>query len=171
MKCEANGCSAALEPKSLAGSAMGGASPWQVTDIPPGWCVRLTENTEVGTSRLVVLCPVHSAGVVQPAPPPNKPRPRYKVVADERTGVAHCPDLPSLGHFPGPIDDLDDPDGPWADPRLEVARLRSVVEAGVATSNRLAARNIELEGEVARLKAALEEAEAWTDRPPMVTRP
>jgi len=120
MKCEANGCTAALEPKSLPGSAMGGPSPWVVTDIPPGWCVRLVENVDIGSGRLVVLCPVHSAGIV-PAPP-AKPRPRYKVVADERTGVAHCPDLPSLGHFPGPIDEAD---GPWADPHLEAARLRA----------------------------------------------
>lgn len=65
MNCEANGCKASLELKSLPGSAMGGPSPWVVTDIPAGWCVRFVENVDIGSGRLVVLCPAHSAGVVR----------------------------------------------------------------------------------------------------------
>lgn len=65
MNCEANGCTAALTPKPLPGSAMGGPSPWMVTDVPPGWCVRKVENIDIGSGRLVVLCPLHGAGVVR----------------------------------------------------------------------------------------------------------
>lgn len=104
MNCEANGCTAALEPKSLPGSAMGGPSPWVVTDIPPGWCVRFVENVDIGSGRLVVLCPVHSAGIVAAAKA-ERPAPRaMRVVVDEQTGIARCPEMAQLGHFPGPID-------------------------------------------------------------------
>jgi hypothetical protein len=70
MKCEANGCTTpSLERKALPGSAAdvaaGIPTPWVVTDIPAGWCVRMVENTDVTSSRLVVLCPTHAMGVAE----------------------------------------------------------------------------------------------------------
>lgn len=62
MNCESNGCTASLPPRNLP-AKNGEASPWWITEVPPHWCIRYVENDEWKTARLVVLCPVHSAGV------------------------------------------------------------------------------------------------------------
>jgi hypothetical protein len=141
MNCEANGCTAALTPKAIPGSAAdvaaGIPSPWVVTDIPPGWCVRQVENTDLGSSRLVVLCRMHSAGVVKPAD--------ALLTGAEFLAVADAAKLT------GDLDELADDDGHWNDPHLEVARQR--------------ARIAELEGGVARLTEIAATADA--DRVPL----
>ncbi len=63
MKCEANGCLEELEPRKIIATS-GEDTGLQVTEVPERWCIRFVENSIKQTERLVVLCPMHSAGVV-----------------------------------------------------------------------------------------------------------
>lgn len=65
MKCEANGCTVALERYQLRASD-GTLLPQYVTPIQPSWGVVLVEFDAEGEkpaqSRVVVLCPKHAGG-------------------------------------------------------------------------------------------------------------